>query len=79
MRTHPAKFYRQRATDNYIVDFYCSGARLVVELDGSQHYTPQAEQYDAERTARLEALGLRVLRFSNYDVDRYFEGGLRYD
>ena len=74
LKTHPAKFYRQRVIGNYIVDFYCSEARLVVELDGSQHYEPDARQYDAERTKQLEALGLSVLRFSNYDMDRYYEG-----
>lgn len=74
LRTYPVKFYRQRAIGNYIVDFYCSKARLVVELDGSQHYDPDNERYDAERTKQLEACGLRVLRFSNYDMARYFEG-----
>ena len=74
LRSYPVRFYRQRVVDNYIVDFYCSRARLAIELDGSQHYTPDIERYDAERTARLTELGLRLLRFSNYDVDKYFEG-----
>ena len=73
LRNYPIKFYRQRTIENYIVDFYCSKAHLVIELDGSQHYTTEAEQYDAERTKKLEAYGLYVLRFSNYDVDRHFE------
>ena len=46
----------------------------MVELDGTQHYDPDNERYDAERTKQLEACGLRVLRFSNYDMARYFEG-----
>lgn len=74
LRSYPVRFYRQRVVDNFIVDFYCSRARLAVELDGSQHYTPDIEQYDAERTVRLSEFGLRLLRFSNYDVDKNFEG-----
>ena len=74
LRTYPVKFYRQRVIDNYIVDFYCSDARLVVELDGSQHYTPEGVQYDAARTEKIEGHDLYVLRFSNYDVDKYFIG-----
>jgi very-short-patch-repair endonuclease len=52
----------------YIVDFYCVKARLVIELDGGQHGTPEAEAYDAKRTQQLEELGLRVIRFWDHDV-----------
>lgn len=69
----PLPFRRQRQFGNYIVDFYCPDRKLVVELDGSQHYEPSSETYDADRDAYLESLGLRVLRFSNSDVDTQFE------
>ena len=61
-------FYRQKPLADYIVDFYCATAMLVIELDGSQHDTPDAKQYDAVRTKTLEAMGLRVLRFDNRQV-----------
>lgn len=70
------KFRRQRPMGSYIVDFYCADARLVVELDGATHDSGSAQQYDATRTAFLESLGLRVIRFSNEDVLRNLEGGL---
>ncbi|MBS5687893.1 MAG: endonuclease domain-containing protein [Faecalibacterium prausnitzii] len=53
----------------FIVDFYCAPARLVIEIDGSQHYTEQGQCYDEERSQILRAYGLKVLRFSNRDVD----------
>jgi len=62
------QFYRQKAIGNYIVDFYAPSARLVVEVDGSQHLTPNHVQRDAQRDAYLTGLGLRVLRFSNSQV-----------
>ncbi len=74
LRGYPVKFYRQRSIGNYIVDFYCSKARLVIELDGSQHYADEEKEYDRKRTEFLEAYGLKVLRFSNYDIKKNFEG-----
>ena len=72
LRQYQVKFYKQRIIGRFIVDFYCAPAKLVIELDGSQHYDAQAMEYDAERSAFLEALGLKVLRFSNRDVDQNF-------
>ncbi|MBV5310674.1 endonuclease domain-containing protein [Chromatium okenii] len=63
-----APFYRQKTLANFIVDFYCAAAQLVIELDGSQHYAPNALVYDVERTRILEAMGLLVLRFDNRQV-----------
>lgn len=74
LRNHPVKFYRQRSIGRYIVDFYCSRARMVVEVDGGQHYTADGMEYDAERDAALQSLGLRVIRVCNADVDRNFSG-----
>ena len=63
---------------SFIVDFYCHQAKLVIELDGSQHYEEQGLAYDAERTAILEGYGLKVLRFSNTEIDRNFRGVCSY-
>ena len=72
LRNHPVKFYKQRVIDHYIVDFYCPRAKLVIELDGSQHFETERQMCDAARSAHLEALGLTVLRFPNIDIDRRF-------
>ena len=69
LRRYPVQFRRQCPFGNYIVDFYCSKALLVIELDGSQHYDPNGIEYDNKRTAYLESLGLQVLRFSNRDIN----------
>ena len=69
---YPLRFRRQYTIGNYIVDFYCHKAKLVIELDGSQHCEPEAIQLDQQRTAFLEAQGLLVLRYSNLDVLRRF-------
>ena len=72
LKTYPVQFKRQVPFENYIVDFYCFQAKLVVELDGSQHYEPEEMEYDQKRTAYLESLGLTVLRFSNLDIIKRF-------
>ena len=69
---YPLRFRRQYVIGNYIVDFYCHKAKLVVELDGSQHCSPEEVEYDQRRTVYLESQGLQVLRFSNLDVMRQF-------
>ena len=71
---YPVKIYKQRIIDNFIVDFYCHSARLIIELDGSQHYTEQGKAYDAERSDSFKKYGIIVLRFSNKDVDQKFDG-----
>ena len=73
LRQYPLRFRRQYIIGNYIVDFYCHGVKLAVELDGSQHCDPEAIRYDAERTAYLESQGVFVLRLSNLDVLREFD------
>ena len=74
LRRYPVKIYKQRIIGRFIVDFYCASARLVIELDGSQHYTEQGKCYDKERTAMIEAYGVQVLRFSNREVDSNLAG-----
>ena len=74
LRRYPIQFRRQYIIGNYIADFYCHRAKLVVELDGSQHYEQEEMAKDAERTRYLESLGLTVLRFTNLDVQQRFTG-----
>ena len=74
LRGHPLQFNRQMIIMNYIADFYCAKARLVIELDGSQHYTEEGISRDAAREELLKSLDLDVLRFSNLDIDQTFEG-----
>ena len=62
------QFYRQRVIGNYIVDFYCPKAGLIVELDGGQHYHPEDLKKDTLRDEYMEGLGLRTLRFSNNEI-----------
>lgn len=71
------KFRRQHVIAPYIVDFYCHELGVVIELDGSQHGTADAIEYDAERTKFLEALGLKVLRYWNHDVLGRTDGVLK--
>lgn len=66
--------YRQRIIGNYIVDFYCPGAKLVIELDGDQHYTDEGIREDQKRDEYLNSLGMRVLRFSDREVFENLEG-----
>ena len=74
LRNYPVKIYKQRIIGRFIVDFYCAPAKLVIEVDGSQHYQMQGMAYDSERSSFLTSLGLEVLRFSNREIDREFHG-----
>lgn len=62
------KFRRQISFDYFIADFYCSSAKLVVEIDGNSHFEPGADVYDDERTSKIAELGILVIRFTNHDV-----------
>ena len=74
LRNYEVNVYKQRIINNYIADFYCHAARLVIELDGSQHYTPEGRSYDEARTDIIERYGIEVIRFANADVDDNFAG-----
>ena len=74
LRNYPVRFQRQKAIGNYIVDFYCAKARLVIELDGGGHYTAEQTQKDALRTRELESMKLTVVRICNLDIDHNFSG-----
>ena len=70
------QFYRQRPVGNYIVDFYCPAAKLIIEVDGGQHYEPEGLEYDRIRDAYLRSLGFFVMRFKNPDVLKNIDGVL---
>ena len=70
------KFRRQHPIQRYILDFYCHQKRLAIELDGHGHADSDQEEYDLARTEWLSQQGLRVIRFSNREVDRNIEGVL---
>ena len=72
LRKYPIKVYKQRIIDNFIADFYCAKVRLVIEIDGSQHLTKKGMARDEERTEILKKYGLKVIRFSNQDIDQRF-------
>ena len=72
LRRYPIRFLRQKVIDNYIADFYCHDARLVLELDGSQHYDSAGLVKDAIRTERIETYGLTVVRIPNNAVNNNF-------
>ena len=73
LRDFQYHIYKQRPIKNYIVDFYCAKAKIAIEPDGSGHYTEENIAKDKERTSELESLGIKVLRYSNRDVDTNFD------
>ena len=78
LRTHPVRFSRQKVLGKYIADFYSAEAKLIIELDGSQHYEDGNAQKDAERTAFLEGYGLTIIRIPNNEVSKNFHGVCEY-
>ena len=78
LRTYPVRFLRQKVIDEYIVDFYCHEARLVIELDGLQHYEEKGRLKDKIRTERIESRKLTVVRIPNNEVDHNFGGVCAY-
>ena len=74
LRNCPVRFQRQKTIDSFIVDFYCASAKLVIEIDGFQHYTEQGKEYDTNRTAVISTYGVCILRFSNMEIDKQFQG-----
>ena len=78
LRGHPARFTRQKILGRYIADFYSPSAKLVIELDGSQHYEDKGMEADRERTEFLHGYGIRVLRIPTNAVDQNLRGGCEY-
>ena len=75
---YPIRFQRQKPIAEYIVDFYCNSAKLIIEIDGFQHGEKMTYEYDQKRTKVLNDLGYKVIRVSNYDVNTNFEGVCKY-
>ena len=78
LRNYPVRFQRQKAIGNYIADFYCAKARLIIELDGGVHYTAEQTKKDEQRSNDLTAMNLTVVRICNLDIDRNFRGVCEY-
>ena len=72
LRNYPIRFQRQKVIDNYIVDFYCAKARIVIELDGGGHYTEEKIKHDEQRTKTLKKYNIQVIRICNIDIDNNF-------
>ena len=73
LRTYPVKIHKQAILGPYIADFFCEAAKLIIELDGSQHYEEAGQEKDAVRSKFLEDLGLEVVRYSNREIHQEFE------
>ena len=78
LRKYPVKFTRQMVLGQYIADFYSAEAQIVIELDGSQHYTPEAKEYDLIRTEFMQQYGIQVVRVNNMEITRNFDGVCRH-
>ena len=78
LKHHRLQFYRQYVIDDYIVDFFCRKARLVIEIDGMQHYTVPGMKYDEKRSKCIEQYGILIVRFTNADVTRNLENVCQY-
>ena len=73
LKDFPVRFQRQKTISGFIADFYCAKAKLIIEIDGNQHYTDQGLAYDAERSGVLSQYGIEVIRFSNIEIDNHFD------
>ena len=78
LRSYPVRLSRQKVLGKYIADFYSAEAKLVIELDGSQHYEPVNTQNDEERTEFLKGYGLTIIRIPNNEINRNFRGVCEY-
>lgn len=78
LSTYEVRFQRQKAIDHFIADFYCHKAKLVIEIDGLQHYTIVGKQKDEFRTEILNGYDLKVICFTNHQIDTNFRGVCQY-
>ena len=72
------RFQRQKAIDNFIADFYCHQAKLIIEIDGSQHHTEENVEKDEFRTEIIAGYNLKIIRFTNRQIDTNFHGVCKY-
>jgi len=73
LRHYPVKILRQKVIGRYIADFYCASAKLVIEVDGSQHFTDEGKRYDAEREQFMQQFDIQTIRYSNHEIDNQFD------
>ena len=73
LKSLPVTVHRQKVIGKYIADFYIASAKIVIELDGSQHYEEEAQKHDAERDEYFKQNKIRVLRYSNYEINTAFD------
>ena len=74
LKDYPIKFHRQKVIGNYIADFYSAASKIVIELDGSQHYEDLGVKKDKIRDRFMQENGFKVLRYSNFEINDNFEG-----
>jgi len=73
LRSYPVRILRQKVIASFVADFYCAEAKLVIEIDGGQHYTEDGKQYDIMREQVMEKHGLKTIRYTNSDIDKHFD------
>ena len=78
LRSYPVRFLRQKVIDDYVVDFYCHEAKLIIELDGSQHYEEKGLLKDKIRTEKIEIRNLTIIRIPNNEITKNFKGVCEY-
>ena len=78
LKKYPIQFNRQKVIGEYIVDFYCKRANVVIEIDGAQHFEHENAEYDKKRTEYLNGVGIEVIRFLNKDINYNFENTCKY-
>jgi very-short-patch-repair endonuclease len=78
LKEYPVQFNRQKVIGNYVADFYCKRANLVIEIDGAQHFEHENFEYDKVRTKYLNGVGIEVVRFLNKDINYNFENTCKY-
>ena len=78
LKEYPIQFNRQKIIGEYITDFYCKKANIVIEIDGAQHYEHESLEYDKNRTKYLNSVGIEVIRFLNKDIKYNFENSCKY-
>ncbi|MBO5022352.1 MAG: endonuclease domain-containing protein [Clostridia bacterium] len=78
LSTYPIQFKRQKVVGRYIADFFCPKAKIIIEIDGSQHFSEDGLQYDKERTDFLNKFGIMVIRLTNIDINQRFRSSCEF-
>ena len=78
LKDYPVRFSRQKVLGKYIVDFYSARAKMIIELDGSQHFEEAGQKYDSKRDEYLKEYGLKIIRIPNNEINENFDGVCEY-